>query len=68
MILFYNKLKNIRNIANQIQIRRMNTTKKIAEELVTKKTNPSFKTGDNITVHYTIKEGENRERNYLKET
>lgn len=66
LILFYTKLKNIRNIANQIQIRRMNTTKKIAEELVIKKTNPSFKTGDNITVHYTIKEGEKQRTQLFK--
>ena len=44
----------------------MNTTKKIAEELVIKKTNPLFKTGDNITVHYTIKEGEKQRTQLFK--
>ena len=44
----------------------MNTTQKITEELAIKKTNPSFKTGDNITVHYTIKEGDKQRTQLFK--
>ena len=36
----------------------MNITDTIANELVPSRDFPSFKAGDNITVYYTIKEGD----------
>jgi len=39
----------------------MNITETIAKELSITKEHPSFKAGDNITVYYTIKEG-NKQR------
>jgi large subunit ribosomal protein L19 len=42
----------------------MNTTETIAKELTVAKDLPSFKSGDTITVYYTIKEGD-KERTQL---
>lgn len=42
----------------------MDTTEKISKELTTNREFPSFKAGDNITVYYTIKEG-NKQRTQL---
>ena len=44
----------------------MNITETIARELTEMKEFPKFKAGDNVTVHYTIKEGTNKELSYLK--
>jgi large subunit ribosomal protein L19 len=42
----------------------MDTTEIIAQELTASRELPLFKSGDNITVHYTIKEGD-KERTQL---
>ena len=42
----------------------MDILKEVSDTLNVKKDNPSFKAGDNITVHYTIKEG-NKQRTQL---
>ena len=42
----------------------MNIINEISSELNQKKDIPSFKSGDNITIHYTIKEG-NKQRTQL---
>ena len=44
----------------------MNTTETIAKELTVTKELPSFKAGDNITVYYTIKEGEKQRTQFFK--
>ncbi len=44
----------------------MNITETIAKELTVKKELPSFKAGDNITVYYTIKEGEKQRTQFFK--
>jgi len=44
----------------------MNITETIAKELTATKEFPSFKAGDNITVYYTIKEGEKQRTQFFK--
>ena len=44
----------------------MNITENIAKELTEAKELPSFKAGDNITVYYTIKEGEKQRTQFFK--
>ena len=44
----------------------MNITETIAKELTATKAFPSFKAGDNITVYYTIKEGEKQRTQFFK--
>ena len=44
----------------------MNITDTITKEISTKKNHPSFKSGDNITVYYTIKEGEKQRTQLFK--
>ncbi len=44
----------------------MNITETIAKELATTKELPNFKAGDNITVYYTIKEGEKQRTQFFK--
>ena len=44
----------------------MNITETIAKELTSTKELPSFKAGDNITVYYTIKEGEKQRTQFFK--
>ena len=59
----------MRSIANRFQnliIRKMNITETIAKELTTATELPSFKSGDNITVYYTIKEGEKQRTQFFK--
>jgi len=63
------KLKIIRNIANRFRnliIRKMNITETIAKELTTGTELPNFKSGDNITVYYTIKEGDKQRTQFFK--
>ena len=47
-------------------IKQMNIIENIATEINTKKELPSFNTGDNITVYYTIKEGEKQRTQFFK--
>ena len=59
----------MRNIANRFRnliIRKMNITETIAKELTTGTELPSFKSGDNITVYYTIKEGDKQRTQFFK--
>jgi large subunit ribosomal protein L19 len=44
----------------------MNITETIAKELSTSNESPSFKAGDNITVYYTIKEGNKQRTQFFK--
>ena len=44
----------------------MDITKEISQELTESKDLPSFKSGDNITVHYTIKEGDKQRTQLFK--
>tara|TARA_B100001758_G_C18350988_1_gene579869 strand:+ start:947 stop:1294 length:348 start_codon:yes stop_codon:yes gene_type:complete len=44
----------------------MNTTERIAKELTPSRDLPSFKAGDNITVHYSIREGEKQRTQLFK--
>ena len=44
----------------------MNITETIAKELTTGKNLPNFNAGDNITVYYTIKEGEKQRTQFFK--
>ncbi len=44
----------------------MNITETIAKELTTSRDFPAFKAGDNITVFYTIKEGEKQRTQLFK--
>jgi len=44
----------------------MNITETIAKELSTSNEFPSFKAGDNITVYYTIKEGNKQRTQFFK--
>lgn len=44
----------------------MNITKTLEKELTLKKELPNFKAGDNITVYYTIKEGEKQRTQFFK--
>ena len=44
----------------------MDITETIAQELTKKKDFPNFKAGDNITVYYTIKEGEKQRTQFFK--
>ena len=44
----------------------MNITETIAKELTATKDLPNFKAGDNITVYYTIKEGEKQRTQFFK--
>ena len=44
----------------------MNITKTIEKELTVKKELPNFKAGANITVYYTIKEGEKQRTQFFK--
>ena len=44
----------------------MNITQDIANQLTKKKEFPSFKSGDNITVYYTIKEGNKQRTQFFK--
>jgi len=44
----------------------MNITETIAKELTVTKELPSFKAGDNITIYYTIKEGEKQRTQFFK--
>ena len=59
----------MRSIANRFQnliIRKMNITETIAKELTTGTELPNFKSGDNITVYYTIKEGDKQRTQFFK--
>lgn len=47
-------------------IRNMSIIEDIAKEINTKKNLPTFKAGDNITVYYTIKEGEKQRTQFFK--
>ena len=47
-------------------IKQMNIIEDIATEINTKKEFPSFNAGDNITVYYTIKEGEKQRTQFFK--
>ena len=47
-------------------IRKMNITETISKELTAVKDLPNFKAGDNITVYYTIKEGEKQRTQFFK--
>lgn len=44
----------------------MNITETIAKELTNSRDLPKFKSGDNITVYYTIKEGEKERTQFFK--
>ena len=44
----------------------MNITETIAKELTAIKELPNFKAGDNITVYYTIKEGDKQRTQFFK--
>ena len=44
----------------------MNITETIANELSVVRESPSFKAGDNITVYYTIKEGNKQRTQFFK--
>ena len=44
----------------------MNVNQDIAKELTEDRNFPAFKAGDNITVHYTIKEGEKQRTQLFK--
>ena len=44
----------------------MNITETIARELTESRDSPSFKAGDNITVYYTIKEGDKQRTQLFK--
>ena len=44
----------------------MNITETIAKELTPSRELPSFKAGDNITVYYTIKEGNKQRTQFFK--
>lgn len=44
----------------------MNIIEDIAKEINTKKDLPTFKAGDNITVYYTIKEGDKQRTQFFK--
>ena len=44
----------------------MNITEEIAKELTKKREFPIFKSGDNITVYYTIREGEKERTQFFK--
>ena len=44
----------------------MNITETIAKELTTGTELPNFKSGDNITVYYTIKEGDKKRTQFFK--
>jgi len=44
----------------------MNLTETIAKELNTSRNLPSFKAGDNITIYYTIKEGDKQRTQLFK--
>ncbi len=44
----------------------MNITETIAKELTISRDFPSFKSGDNITVFYTIKEGDKQRTQFFK--
>ena len=44
----------------------MNITETISKELTQAKDLPSFKAGDNITVYYTIKEGDKQRTQFFK--
>tara|TARA_B100001758_G_C18416714_1_gene620647 strand:- start:8584 stop:8973 length:390 start_codon:yes stop_codon:yes gene_type:complete len=59
----------MRNIADQFfkpNIRNMDITETIANELTKNRDLPSFKAGDNITVYYTIKEGDKQRTQFFK--
>ena len=45
----------------------MDIVNQISSELTPKKDLPKFKSGDNITVFYTIKEGNKQRTQFLKE-
>ena len=65
----HTELKNIRNIANRFSkpiFRTMNITEKIAQELNKSNNFPLFKSGDTVTVHYTIKEGDKQRTQLFK--
>ena len=44
----------------------MNITRLVADELTPNKNLPAFKSGDNITVYYTIKEGDKQRTQLFK--
>ena len=44
----------------------MNIIEEISQEINTNKNLPAFKAGDNITVYYTIKEGEKQRTQFFK--
>ena len=44
----------------------MNITEKISSELTPERATPSFNAGDNVTIHYTIKEGEKQRTQLFK--
>jgi len=44
----------------------MNITETISKELTAEKDLPNFKAGDNITVYYTIKEGDKQRTQFFK--
>ena len=46
--------------------REMNITETISKELTIVKDLPNFKAGDNITVYYTIKEGDKQRTQFFK--
>ena len=50
----------------ETNIYKMNITDTIANELVPSRDFPSFKAGDNITVYYTIKEGDKQRTQLFK--
>ena len=50
----------------ETNIYKMNITETIANELVPLREFPSFNAGDNITVYYTIKEGEKQRTQLFK--
>ena len=45
----------------------MDFLKEISNKLIEGKEFPNFKSGDQVTVYYTIKEGKKNEHNSLKE-
>ena len=59
-------MRNIANRLKKLNIREMNITEKISKELTAENDLPNFKAGDNITVYYTIKEGDKQRTQFFK--
>ena len=59
-------MRNIADLFRNLIIRKMNITETIAKELTTGTELPNFKSGDNITVYYTIKEGDKQRTQFFK--